>query len=244
MDYSIFAPVFDTLKTSFAWDAGIFVHLATLGYVLGFLCKNQILLRMLMLVATTSYIVYYFYFPEIPLWGAIIGSSLLIIANIVGTTRLIFDRFPFSINTEHRAIFENLKGLQPGEFRRLMKVAEVQTADSDIILTKEGMHPDYLYFVIEGQPKASKGQSSFPMEAKKFVGEVSFILNYPASATVSLPKGSSYARWDRTELSKILAKNPSLGQAFEALIGRDTAHKVAISEPQPSSFTQATEVMA
>ena len=44
---------------------------AILGYVLGFILKSQIILRLLVLAATLLYIAHNYYHPEEPLWGAI-----------------------------------------------------------------------------------------------------------------------------------------------------------------------------
>ena len=227
--------ILESIKASFALDFGLFVHLATLGYVLGFLFKNQLILRLVTLVATFSYIIYYLYYPEEPLWGAILGSSLIIIANLIGTIRLLFDRLPLSISPEYMQVFNRLEGLQPGEFRRLMKIGELANADQDLILTEDQKRPEYLYFVIEGNPQLIKGSDEFEICSNRFVGEVSFILDSVASATVKLPKGGSYVRWERAALAQVLEKSASMKQTFEALIGRDLATKVAISQPLTST---------
>ncbi len=75
----------EAIKASFSLDASLLIHFATLGYVLGFLFKKQLVLRMLVLVSTVLYIIYYYYFPAQPLWAAIMGSSLIMLANIIGT---------------------------------------------------------------------------------------------------------------------------------------------------------------
>ena len=66
------------------WDTETLVTIAIVGYVLGFLFKSQITLRMLVLVASLFYIAYYYYHPAEPLWGAIWGSVLIIVANLIG----------------------------------------------------------------------------------------------------------------------------------------------------------------
>ena len=232
--------VFETLKSTFSWDIGLFVHLATLGYVLGFLFKNQLILRVLVLLATIFYIIYYYAYPAEPLWGAILGSVLIMAANITGTVRLLFDQLPFRIHPSHLKIFNSLKGLEPGEFRRLMKFAELETTKVNIILTQKGVKADFLYFVIKGIPRATKGDDFFSLPSSRFIGEVGFVLDCPASATVVLPKGATYVRWERGRLINTLEKYPRMKQAFEAQIGRDMACKLAISEPR-DKFTIRTE---
>ena len=48
------------------WDTEILVTLAILGYVLGFIFKNQIFLRLLVLIATIFYILYSTTIPKPP----------------------------------------------------------------------------------------------------------------------------------------------------------------------------------
>ncbi len=182
--------ILNSISGSFTWDAGALVHFATLGYVLGFLFKNQIVLRVLVMVATVLYIIYYYTFPVEPLWGAILGSLLIMIANITGLLRLLYDKLPLRISPEYMRVYANLKGLQPGEFRHLMKLSKLKTAEEDTQLTVHNEKPDALYYIVKGNPIASKGDHQFPIASSKFVGEVSFILNSVASASVVLPKGT------------------------------------------------------
>ena len=65
------------------------------------------------------------------------------------------------------------------------------------------------------------------MYAGEFIGEVSFMLGGMATATVTIEKGGVYYEWRKDKLRKVLENQPRLSQAFEALIGRDMAKKVA-----------------
>ena len=99
--------ILESIKSSFSFDIGLIVHLATLGYVLGFLLKNQLILRLLVFISTSFYIIYYYYYPATPLWGAMLGSTLIMLANFIGTSFLLYDRFPFRIKNEYMPIFKN-----------------------------------------------------------------------------------------------------------------------------------------
>lgn len=220
-----------SLSEIFSLNAGLFVHLATLGYVLGFLFKNQFVLRILVMAATVSYIIYYYAYPAEPLWGAIFGSLLIMAANVVGLIRLIYDRLPIHIEPAYQKIFDNMKGLQPGSFRKLMKIGQLETATTQMLLTEQGQHPKSLFYILEGETSAARDQHHFKIPVGSFIGEVSFILGKPATATVMLQEKAVYLRWDRERLLKTLEKNPELQQAFEAQIGRDMATKVSVSNP-------------
>ena len=223
----------EIIKSIFTFDIGLIIHLATLGYVLGFLFKNQLILRLLLFFSTSFYIIYYYFYPETPLWGAMLGSALIMLSNLIGTSFLLYDRLPFSIKAEHEPIFKSLKGISPGDFRRLMKVAISQDSKQDIILTEELKEPTHLYYLLTCEAMADKNGQRFTIPAGRFIGEISFILKgNKATATVSIPKGCQYLSWERNELEALLLKYPNLQQAFEARIARDMASKLSTSHSQ------------
>ena len=228
--------ILESIKLSFSFDIGLIVHLATLGYVLGFLFKNQLILRLLVFVSSFIYIAYYYIYPETPLWGAIIGSCLIILANLIGTISLLNDRLPFSINDEYIPIYKSLKGIAPGEFRRLMKVAEQHESSQNIVLTEEYKSPTHLYYLLDCEAHAEKNGQQFTIPSGRFVGEISFILKgNKASATITIDKGCKYLSWEKSKLDNLLLNEPKLQQAFEASIARDMASKLSSSQSQTNN---------
>lgn len=211
----------------FGLETGYLVHIAMLGYVAGLLFKDQVVLRLLVMVGTVFYIAYYYFHPAEPLWGAIYASLMIIIANFIGLMRLIYSRLPVAIRPEHEAIRKALPGLEPGEFRTLMRYGTLERTDSDVVLTKENVPLTELFFIIEGAPIGEKDDIPFKIQSGEFVGEVAFMLDDAASATVVLPGGGLFMRWDTPKLRRLINDRPQLARAFEALIGRDMARKVA-----------------
>lgn len=52
------------------------VHLGAALYLAGFLFRDQILLRALVIAGDLVYISYFYFAPEVPLWGGIFWSSV------------------------------------------------------------------------------------------------------------------------------------------------------------------------
>ena len=100
-------------------------------------------------------------------------------------------------------------------------------AEQDMILTEESVVVDNLYFAISGDLTGDKSGHPFKMYAGEFIGEVSFMLGGHATATVRIGQGGVYYEWKKEKLRRVLENQPRLAQAFEALIGRDMAKKVA-----------------
>lgn len=199
---------------------------ATLAYILGFLFRDQALLRALLLLGSAFYIAYYYMRPE-PLWGAIAASLAINAANLFGLLRLLYSRHFTLLPAASRPVFEAMRGLQPGEFRALMRLGEAVETTRPLRLTAEGVTPDFLWFVTRGDAAAEKSGRRFALPPMAFIGEISFVLKEPASATVTLEAGGAAIRWRRERLSAALCRSPQLERALEALIARDMARKVA-----------------
>ncbi|MEM1299419.1 MAG: hypothetical protein AAGH68_09065 [Pseudomonadota bacterium] len=213
------------------FSTATFVHLATGAQMLGLLVTRQLVLRVLVLIGSALFVVYYYTHLGQPQWDAIVGSSLIGLANLVGLLALLYSRIPIGMRGENRLLFEAIGGLEPGQFRKLMRVGRMVQSPHPVTLTHEGEIPGQLFFVLQGRPRIEKDDYAFRISDRCFVGEVAFKLGCPASATASLPEGGMYVTWERTRLEALLAGSPMLKQAFDALISRDMANKVALSAP-------------
>ncbi len=193
----------------------------------GFLSRDQILLRCLVLISSGFYIAYYYTHDPSPLWDAIFGSSAIAMATLYGLVLLLLSRMTFTVPKHQRGLFRSIGELEPGLFRRLMKAGAWKTAERKVVVTVEGRVPSSLYYVISGTPHVLKGAARFKVESGCFLGEVSYILGSPASATVELPAGAEYIEWPRPVLEKLFRRSNRMKLAVEALIAQDMARKVA-----------------
>ncbi|MEM7237668.1 MAG: hypothetical protein AAF501_07595 [Pseudomonadota bacterium] len=210
-------------------NTAVFVYLATGAQVLGLLVTRQLILRLLVLIGSGLFIFYYYTHLGQPQWEAIIGSSLIALANLIGLLLLVYSRLPIGLRGDERILFEAIGGLEPGQFRRLMRIGRTVQTSEPVELTLEGQRLEELFFVLQGRPRINKGSHAFTASEKCFVGEVAFKLGCPASATATLPEGGTYIYWQKPILDATLAGSPRLKQAFDALISRDMARKVARS---------------
>lgn len=198
-------------------------------YMLGLLFKNQIILRLLILIGTGLYIYYYYIAAEQPLWDAIITSVLIGVSNIIGFINLLISQSPRFIAPGQMDLYNMLGGMEPGNFRKLMKIGERRVLLQDEQLTVQGELPTKLFFILEGEVLIDKDGNQFKAGPKVFVGEISMILGSAASASVYLSKGAEIVEWDKQALFKAMAAKDSFRVAVEAIIGKDMAQKVAAS---------------
>ena len=207
------------------------VHLAAATQIVGFLVRDQIVLRIMILIGTCLYIAYYYVEPATPLWDAIICAVLMAAANLYMIIRLLADRRPGLFDEEDLLIYGAIRQIAPGEFKRLMKRAHKGHAAGDLTLTSEGKAPEYLYFLLGGDVTISKQGSDGRLHAPMFIGDIAYILNQPATATTTLHTGGRYARWRASDLRAFLGKQDRLQNALEVAFNRDLASKLAGANP-------------
>jgi hypothetical protein len=70
--------------------------------------------------------------------------------------------------------------------------------------------------VLDGGIEVSKQGRSFSVAPGIFIGEIGFLLDETASATVRLAQGARYIEWSRGQLAGLLEKYPALKAALGA----------------------------
>ncbi len=208
-------------------DSRNIVHVGALLYLLGFLFRDQLVLRALIILGDLVYVLYFYFAPDIPLWGGIFWSALFTIVNVVMIWFIFLDEVQFSLPANDRKLFELLVDLTPGQFRKLLKAGRQEVAASPIVITRENEPLNQLYFVTDGKVTIEKGGHRIVSEAKTFIGEIAFLLSRPATATVTLEPGCHYCVWDSKALHNVLDGNAALKTALSAAMNRKLAEKVA-----------------
>jgi hypothetical protein len=203
------------------------VHIAAAIYLAGFLFRDQIMLRALVIIGDFVYTAYYLLAPAQPLWGGAAWSVIFIVVNTVMISRIIADRAHFGLSDDELRLFRKLDTMTPGEFRRFMRMGSWRTATEPAVLTYEGKAVENLYFLLDGAATIEKAGRAIPIDAGVFIGEVAFLLTQPASATVTVEPHTRYVVWDAGVLRRLLIRSPSLRIAFNAALNRDMAAKVA-----------------
>lgn len=201
-------------------------------YVMAFLFRNQIHIRLLVIIGSLCYCAYYFMAGPEPLWDAFIGSTMIAAASFQGMVRLWLSRVPAILPRADRPVWRLMGDIEPGLFRQLLKVGETRRIETTTILTQEGRAPDALWFLVEGELRLERrAQAPARLSGSGFVGEIAWLNHGAASATVIAEPGARLIRWHAPTLRRTLRKNHRLELALEALIAHDMARKLAKSSP-------------
>lgn len=215
-------------------NTALLIHIGALFYIIAFLIRDEMKLRLLVLSGSVFYMLYYYLFPDVPLWDAILTTVILTLANLIVLFRILLERSVLALSAEEKQLFKAFEGFSPGQFRQLLKIAEWHTAQSSDVLTTENEPLSKLYFIFEGSVHAKKGVHKFTLGDGNFIGEIAFVLKGPPTADVSALPGTRYVEWESAGIERLMAKSSSFENAMMALLSRDLADKLATSV-QPES---------
>jgi CRP-like cAMP-binding protein len=208
-----------------------FVYLAFLFALAGYLARDELWLRLLMLAASANYLAYYYTVTDDPLWEAILTSGALALVNLAVIGIVILERTTLAMSRQVASIYRSFEMLTPGQFRRIMRLGDIRTATQTVRLTTEGEQVQKLCFVTNGSVTVTKQGRRTDIGARIFVGEIAYATGRPASATVDVTPGTVWIEWDQEKLRRLARRFPSLGVALVAQFNVDLLDKVASSQP-------------
>jgi hypothetical protein len=214
---------------AFQWIVPLLIHIGAFCYLVCFLFRDQLWLRIFAVAGDIVYTAFYFTAADMPLWSAIIYSTLNVVINLIMIGFILNDRRMTSLADNDLRLYQKFQGMTPGDFRRLSKIGTWQKAEADETLTTEGASLRQLYYVVEGDIEVRKGDRRFPVKSGIFIGEVAYLKGTPASATVVAKAGAHYMSWSHEDLRKTMTRHDSLRQSLAALLSTDMALKVANS---------------
>lgn len=205
-------------------------HLSNLVAFLAFLLRDQLQLRLLMAVSLFFQALYYYSIPGGPLFDPLFWKIVSFAANGVMIVMVFGGSLDFGVQEDLRELFDKMAVLTPGKFRKLVSRTVRVPGGGAAILT-EGMKPDRLYYLLKGEAQIIKNRQTTNIQPGAFLGEIAFLSDMPATATVVLNQGAECIAWNRAALLQMMRKDPALDIAMRGFFNHDLAHKVARSVP-------------
>ena len=208
---------------------GTLIYVALAFGILGFLARDQLLLRLLMLGSTFNYLFYYGFVNDTPLWDPIFANLALGLANLTMICVIVIERSTIGMSSDEHAFYRRFPMMTPGQFRRLRRAA--RPVQGPAVLVRQGLPVRQLFYVHDGSVTVEKDGHRFTIGPDVFVGEVAFITGATASASVTVPETARVLGWTHDELDRLFRRMPSLRVALLAHLNADMARKVAASTP-------------
>jgi hypothetical protein len=203
------------------------VHVGSILYLICFLFRDQILLRAFAIAGDFAYVGYYFNVADQPLWGAIFWNIPNVGINLFMIAMILRDRRTGNFTDNELKLYGKLPSIDPRNFRKLLRAGRWMTASADTVLTQEGEMPDHIYFVLDGGIDLRKGGRKIEVDPGLFIGEIAFLTNKPATATVTVAKDSLYYAWPRGALQLARDKDQDLANAIGTVLNMDLAGKLS-----------------
>ena len=200
------------------------IHVAYLLMLAGLLARDILVLRSLLLGAQIVLALYAVRIavPEITAWNTIFATI-----NVIWIGLIVRERRATQVPLDLRSIHErHFTAMSPAEFLRWWRLGRTETIHSRS-LTREGVTPSSLYFVLAGAATVQRGKTELTqLGAGSFVGEMSLVTGRAANATV-VPAGEiTVHRWDRTDVEPLQARNLAVWTKIQSAIGVDLVTKI------------------
>lgn len=220
--------VFEQMSTRDAISFIIYIF-AYVASLVAFSMSSMFWLRMLTVASSALYVVYYYIYPADPMWLDIVTEGVFVLINLVMIFVLMHQKSQLKFSQEEKLLYDTyFRTITPFEYVKLMKLANWETCKGGQHLADKGQKVSHLTFIFDGNADVMvEDKKVAEVKTGNFVGEVSFKLNQPASATVITQSGTRIVRWEQSQLKGFFDKNPGMKNCVEALISTDLAKKLS-----------------
>jgi len=212
-------------------------------FLVGIAVRDMLWLRIILVLGQLSLMPYYCCQPT-PLYSPIVWGSLFVLINIVQIVLLIMEKRPVFLGEQelqlYRTVFSTLK---PREFVKLLSIAEWKRAKSGDALLTQGKPVPALMLISAGRGMVElDGRRVAAVAAGQFIGEMGFLTEQPASASVVADAPIEYLAWTAPKLRTLLAESPGLHVKVQGILGNDLIAKLrqkGVATAHPSRLMSA-----
>lgn len=200
--------------------------------MLAFLMTSMQRLRLLIVFSSTAYAIYYYFYLEDPLWLDVVSELALVVVNGFMLVYLAWSNSRISFNQREQVLYENeFSDLSPIEFRRLLKISEWDLEAPGFVYTVAGQPLTDIYYLISGRAEAELPDgNTVTLPQGNVIGEVSYRLRCPASATVTSQESCMCLRWDQDELRALCSRKENIKRVVDNVLSSHMARKLSVNE--------------
>lgn len=197
-----------------------------------YLVRDILFLRYLSIGASCASITYNSLAFAHPNRLPIFWNSLFIVVNIVQLVILYRERRVVDFSDRERELYETVfRSFTPVEFMKLLRIGRWKEVPAGEVLAREGQQLPEVMLLYNGHASITvAGKTVAQVKDGHLIGEMSFLTDEPASATVTAATPTIYLGWPKLELRRLLDRNPTLRLNLHGVIGADMAHKLRAAE--------------
>jgi hypothetical protein len=204
-----------------------FIHVANVLYLLSYLVRDILWLRLLTVIAGLV-LMPYFVLQSPPLWPPVLWNVLFTAINGVQIGRLLAERRPVHLTEEQERLHAlAFRALTPREFLRLARQGTWKTGSAGERIVDQGVVLGDLICMLSGKAAVRvDGSEVAQLEAGCFIGEMSYLTGARTTASVQVVEPARYLVWKNASLKALLDSDAALRSAVQLVIGRDLVSKL------------------
>jgi hypothetical protein len=213
-------------------------HLSYVLIAISYWLTDMFWLR-LVAVLGLSLEILYFWLSGGDLRTGIGWDLIFILINLYQIYRLVKDRLSLRLPEPDRELLRSVfTGLDDAQIARLLIAGEFCDIAEGTTLAEENQALDRLFFICSGRVRVTiAGREVSHLERGNFVGEVAFLTDRPATATVIAEGPVRALAFERGKLSQLFHNEEEVAGLIYQLLGRELAHKIKISNTLLSTGT-------
>lgn len=202
------------------------------GYLLtlaAYLVRDILVLRTLIVVACVTMALYFSVAVNEIAWTPFLWQIALLGVNLVWIGLLIKERRGLHFSAEEQELHETLfREFNAVEFMKLVRAGRWLDLQPGDVLTRRGDRVDDLYLVTTGEVEVDRGEGYGRLRVRDgtMIGEMSFVSQQHATATVTAVQPTRCLVWKQADLSDLLRRNPSMRGLLMWVIGSDLTRKL------------------
>lgn len=204
------------------FQVDILIHAANALYLLAYMVRDILWLRILTVIAA-SCLVPYFYLQPTPLMTAIYWNLAFTALNLWWIVRLVLERRPVKLSEEEQRLCELVfRTMTPREMIRILKLGSWETASANECFVERGKPLDRLMVIYSGKACAEvDGRNVAELRPGQFIGSISYITEETAPANIVSLEPTRYMSWPKAKLKDFMRKNPDLHTALQMTLAVD-----------------------
>ena len=213
-------------------DLNVFLILLNCAYLIwlvAFVSKKIVWLRILTIMGNVVVLPYYLFYFEETLWNPIVWVGIYTTINLVMLFLIYLESRPVKLSDMEQKIYDKtFKSLEPRVFKHLIDLGRIEELGPGVNLVTRDTHLETLMLVVEGEAEVvlKHGDHVF-IPSGGFIGEQSFITGENTSADVSTGEESTtIIRWDSEVLRNYLEKKGPLKDTVDLILSADVIHKL------------------
>ena len=207
----------------------ILFNTANMIFLLAFMAKKIVWLRLLTITGMMVSIPYYLYFLEAPMWNNIFWVNTYALINLVMLFIIYLESRPVKLSDLEQKIYDlTFKSLEPRVFKKLIDHGSLEELQPEVVLVNRDSELDSLMLVVEGEAEVVlKYGEHLIIPTGGFIGEQSFITGGKTSADVtSGEEATMILRWNSEVLRKYLVGKETLKDNLDLIFTADLIHKL------------------